>query len=510
MPAAQTTFARDYRRSQLKHFDPLRDTAAQCILDLNADSVTGVADGGTVEVWRDESGWGHAVTQDVASSRPLLNLGDLNGHNYLNFRSGKYMTSASGAFGVWPVDLIQPITVFAVVRCLSSSSGGRRITASTGDMFDLVIESQHTLACRADNSVFTRGGDRLDDDEWHVLCGVFDTSCGATFVDGRLMHADTTQAHGANPWVGLAIGARPDGSESLSGDIARIVAFQGRLTHSEIQAFSTRLGRLYGVETADAHPGVVVVDSTAGGTYNGSIRYWLPGDGSSPTALIIYSHQAGAGSSGHQVSTTFATYPAIHEFLREGWAVVAPLAYSSSSSDNWGATRGMQHTLDAYNFMKNKCPNIARVGMVGVSMGGLISSLAVAGVDVTIPNVKGVAMIDAVWDLASMYANATYTSSIRTAYGIAVDGSDYAARTSGHDPALRAISDFTGVRWRFYGDDADTTVPPATHGQSASSALLAADPPAAEAAYNEHEAGHVNVRSTWPIDLVDFFNRCFA
>jgi len=76
--------------------------------------------------------------------------------------------------------------------------------------------------------------------------------------------------------------------------------------------------------------------------------------------------------------------------------------------------------------------------------------------------VLGVYLTDPTFDLRQRYDNGR-ASEIRAAYGIAADGSDYAAKTAGYDPALRSPADFKGVPiWSTYST-LDTSVPASSH-----------------------------------------------
>lgn len=105
-------------------------------------------------------------------------------------------------------------------------------------------------------------------------------------------------------------------------------------------------------------------------------------------------------------------------------------------------------------------------------------------------------------NLAAAYANAAFTASIKTAYGIASDGSDYAAKTAGHDPALLdprlfkrvpmwalVATDDTALKWtpfaaRVAAYQGEVITVPTTGGHSTSQiAAHAADMRAFAAAY---------------------------
>jgi hypothetical protein len=62
--------------------------------------------------------------------------------------------------------------------------------------------------------------------------------------------------------------------------------------------------------------------------------------------------------------------------------------------------------------------------------------------------------------LLSCYNSSTLTASIKTAYGIASDGSDYATKTAGFDPVLKRPDEFIGIPQLWLSASDDTIVPP--------------------------------------------------
>lgn len=131
-------------------------------------------------------------------------------------------------------------------------------------------------------------------------------------------------------------------------------------------------------------------------------------------------------------------------FLDAGYVVIG-----ASHTTN-RITFGAQMSLDAYvtAFMEAaKLYNLGSVVFYGNSMGGIESLLSLAegripGVVAWIGSVP-TASLDAMWNLTPGYLDRI--EHIRTAYGIAADGSDYAAKTAGHDPMMLDPRLFGGV-----------------------------------------------------------------
>lgn len=95
---------------------------------------------------------------------------------------------------------------------------------------------------------------------------------------------------------------------------------------------------------------------------------------------------------------------------------------------------------------------------------------------------------------------------IRTAYGLAADGSDYAAKTAGHDPYLLSAACYA-TRLRFIADTSDTNVSKA--GNTDLFRTLVAGT-ATESGLVTKLGGHLAGAANDPGDFVAFMKRCIA
>ena len=121
----------------------------------------------------------------------------------------------------------------------------------------------------------------------------------------------------------------------------------------------------------------------------------------------------------------------------------------------------MQDYLEVF---KKAC-EIAPIGaviLVGNSMGGIAAQNAL--LTNTIPNVAGLYLTDPTYSLLQRYENGR-KSEIDSAYEIAADGSDYAEKTHGYDPALRHWSHYRGIPIRVLASSKDSAIDLALHGQ---------------------------------------------
>jgi hypothetical protein len=221
--------------------------------------------------------------------------------------------------------------------------------------------------------------------------------------------------------------------------------------------------------------------------------------------LVLLNHAAGFTERMYHDLPTFRKL--LVALLDEGYIVASsaltddPIAGYSS----WGNQISLDANAELYRYITGHyLVDTNRVAMVGTSMGGLTTLLAFP--DGRIP-LRGAALYYPVANLAAQYAyKKKMSESIRFAYGIAQDGSNYSIKTEGHDPLLRPASDWAGTRLRFYGGDGDTIV----------EWPLNAEAFAARVAHTATEADIVtlagdhgaNVETT-VADLLAFLRRCF-
>lgn len=132
------------------------------------------------------------------------------------------------------------------------------------------------------------------------------------------------------------------------------------------------------------------------------------------------------------------------------------LLASNATGNGWGNDASINALVAAWQWARTNLRTAATI-LHGQSMGGLIMANIVSRGLITdaicFVSIDGALNLDAVYK-----SSTTYAASIRTAYGIAADGSDYATKTAGHDPCLMSSSLF--ARWRIFlsASTADTSV----------------------------------------------------
>lgn len=143
--------------------------------------------------------------------------------------------------------------------------------------------------------------------------------------------------------------------------------------------------------------------------------------------------------------------------LNAGWA----FATSAFHGNSYGSPAALAD-LTALVAEARRVATIGPIVLWGNSMGGMLALNAITN-GVLVP--AGVYLTDAVVDLRNRYDNGRATT-IQAAYGIASDGSDYAAKTAGYDPALRPAGDFgpSTLHYREVASSGDTQVVLSAHG----------------------------------------------
>lgn len=172
------------------------------------------------------------------------------------------------------------------------------------------------------------------------------------------------------------------------------------------------------------------------------------------------------------------------------------------SADRYGSPLSLSNYLALYKHVRDLYP-VRNLFLIGASGGGVpaMNALSHPG----FPTPAGVVMISPATDLAAVYAlDPLYAGLIRSSYGIAADGSDYAARTATYDPALRDGADFRGVPTQWFTSNADTVVPRGTHVTPMVNKLA---PYAAETSVEVQTGAHLAADQFQAAKVIAFINR---
>lgn len=209
--------------------------------------------------------------------------------------------------------------------------------------------------------------------------------------------------------------------------------------------------------------------------------------------LVIYHHGMNETMSGPRTNVEKTALTTA--ILAAGYLI----ASSNSHGNHWGNAASLADYLELYRFVTGTF-RVSRTVLLSQSMGGQSGLLTAANRPFPI---QGWAGIYPVCSLATMYAlGGGWDDSINAAYGIS---GDYAAKTAGHDPLLRAASDYAGLRLRFYASPEDTVVVKTAHSDALSAHVASVTE---EEEVVACEGNHGDASHFQSADLIAYLGRC--
>lgn len=198
-------------------------------------------------------------------------------------------------------------------------------------------------------------------------------------------------------------------------------------------------------------------------TPGGDAALWAVGDRSATNAdvpVVIYTH----GNSGayNQFAATGAFSGIRNWLIDNGWAWVESAGGGGSS---WGNDAARRSYSEAFAHVKSSI-SVGDVVVLGRSMGGLVAYWLYLYEPAISAKAVGLIINSGTTDLVERVGPPPGDTSIREAFGLASDGSDWTAKLSGYDPMQYPVSAWVGKSvLQLYGT-ADDTVPPNIHGQA--------------------------------------------
>lgn len=488
-------YMRDYAGRRLDAFQPVRDLPA-VLGHWDASALPG-AIGSAPTTLPDRTTNGYHLVQNTTAKQGIIAAGP-NGLKVVDLGASGYYARTTIGSGDWltpSAGFAQPITFLAVVKCPNTAptASARQVMHGGGLYMGSSINTGSSYLYAGTTTI--TGGRNVLDGEWHVLAAVITANGTALFLDGYLV-ASSVNASGTGALTGLAVGASTAGANPLGGLFAEGIACNAALTFQQVAKASAALGAKWGI-TIGPQQSIPTHQQTT--QPNGqTARIWEPPTLAAGAPLVIYCHNY---TGNEQIAPNAGgwAFPLVTASLAEGWRVAA----SNQHGNSWGNQASVDDLVDLYTMM-NARQAVTKVVLIGSSMGGVSATLAVP--DGRIP-IKGVALQDAVTNIADVYTPQTgfqdYSGTINTAHGITA----YNQLAAGRDPNTRPASDFTGVRWRIYQSTTDATnVNPANNGNTWATKVAAAP----EAALITHLGGHLATDVARPGDFVAFVKRCIA
>lgn len=215
--------------------------------------------------------------------------------------------------------------------------------------------------------------------------------------------------------------------------------------------------------------------------------------------LAIAAH----GSGGNEQQINLARMVSTRDgMLDRGWIVASAMAHDRA----WANDTALADFTRVHDWV-NDTWQVTHTLLHGESMGGL--TMMVLASQARIPTVRAVVSIDGALNLRAAYdqAGQTYGAQIRTAYGIASDGSDYAAKTAGHDAVLLNMTTFNRIRLFVEGSPNDLHIPKTSHSDVFVANL---GNNALELVTRTGTGTHVTAENFFPADVLAFYDNAIA
>lgn len=341
---------------------------------------------------------------------------------------------------VFVLNYVSGLASGGVIIGVSKAAAGAAPAAGGGDMRGLYFSSAGVQSMNNGAATF-----------------IGTQSTTATFivtleVDANYISVIAVSTDGVTEWRSRFIR-----SDFTVNNIALFNSDARQLTGLSVGKLGARKGNATNTPRTDIEGLARTVNWTSIG--NSAVRVALPAnyDSRKPSPVVMLFH--GNGSDENHWQTNGNGKAVAEAFVAAGYIAVA--AANTPNVSTWGAQAGLDAYYNAYKYVRDRY-NIGPVVFYGNSMGGLESLLTLA--ERRVPGVVAWLGTVPVTNLAANHTGALnaalFTATIRTAYGIAGDGSDYAAKTAGHDPALKAGTAFRGVpMWVLVATDDVAVIP---------------------------------------------------
>jgi hypothetical protein len=199
---------------------------------LEADAITGLADGDPVATWADASGHGNDATQPTAPSQPAYRTAVLNGRPVLRFAGGQTLYSSAMR--------VQPYTVFVVVRETTNSVNQYIIDGLT------INSGVMSFPGSSDpGKVYLYAGVLLSapavTTSWNLLTGTFAGVSSTIAVNGSVTSGNAGTGTADGVLIGGSAGAL------LVGDIAAVLLYDSALADANRMVVESYLMTKYGL-----------------------------------------------------------------------------------------------------------------------------------------------------------------------------------------------------------------------------------------------------------------------
>lgn len=220
------------------------------VTHLDASTITGIADGGSVSTWADLSGLGYDATQGTSSKRPTYVASNpaYKGLATVSF-DGIDDTLAMGISSTGHIPADSTVFIVGNYDVANSSTFASMMNVSSATRYKFYLDGGYWRWI-AGNSYYNGICTSSIDTNIHIYGLVADYSTAVTpyvtgFLDGDEVNTTTNLGSGhtdplGNLWLGSA-----GTSSFLTGDVAEVIIYNRPLTSTEIADVTAYLGAKY-------------------------------------------------------------------------------------------------------------------------------------------------------------------------------------------------------------------------------------------------------------------------
>ena len=205
-----------------------------------AESLSGVADGGSVVSWADSSGQGHNATAPSAAQRPSYVAGAVNGQGAVRFDGTDDLLQSA-------FTLAQPATVVVVYRLRTDTGTNQYVTDGYFNGSMILYDTPTSYGLYAGGgATLNKGGFTFG--AFHVVAGVYAGANSLLAAEGG--PAVTGNPGSATPG-GITIGNSGAGAAPASADVAEVLVYDTAVARPDLDRLGHYLRDKYGVAWTD-------------------------------------------------------------------------------------------------------------------------------------------------------------------------------------------------------------------------------------------------------------------